>query len=254
MDGKPIVLIPEKKLNLSQNELNHDERVFYDIIFKRAQMKFNAYVKAGTVMKNYSSVLVMLLRLRQATCHPQLVTTYSQELAEITEKNRSADLKNAEKLLDKMPEDIVQRLLNDLEEENDRKECSVCLNPIIQGSLNMECGHQFCGGGCVKSLLDMDEDCPLCRGPMQAKMMVPILKFLERYRPDLVEKEIEEIKLQQKETDEDLALLRKSDFVSSTKTDKLLEICLDVRKSNPTDKIVVFSQFGMFLFNSSSVS
>lgn len=39
----------------------------------RQQEKFNRYLKAGTVLKNYASVLVMLLRLRQICSHPALI-------------------------------------------------------------------------------------------------------------------------------------------------------------------------------------
>lgn len=37
------------------------------------QAKFNRYLKAGTVLKNYASVLVLLLRLRQLCSHPALI-------------------------------------------------------------------------------------------------------------------------------------------------------------------------------------
>lgn len=41
---------------------------------QRTQAKFNKFLKAGTVLKNYAHVLVLLLRLRQLACHPSLIT------------------------------------------------------------------------------------------------------------------------------------------------------------------------------------
>jgi hypothetical protein len=66
LDGEPLVTLPEKNITLDGHSFSTDEQEFYDILFKRAKMKFNKFVKAGTVMKNYSSILTLLLRLRQA--------------------------------------------------------------------------------------------------------------------------------------------------------------------------------------------
>lgn len=39
----------------------------------KTQATFNRYLRAGTVLKNYSQVLVLLLRLRQICSHPNLI-------------------------------------------------------------------------------------------------------------------------------------------------------------------------------------
>ena len=39
----------------------------------RSQAAFNRYLRAGTVLKNYHQVLVLLLRLRQVCSHPCLI-------------------------------------------------------------------------------------------------------------------------------------------------------------------------------------
>ncbi len=36
-------------------------------------LQFDSFVRAGTVLKNYATVLELLLRLRQACAHPFLV-------------------------------------------------------------------------------------------------------------------------------------------------------------------------------------
>jgi len=48
------------------------ERDFYKALLERSQTEFNEFVAAGTVMSKWAHVLVLLLRLRQACCHPFL--------------------------------------------------------------------------------------------------------------------------------------------------------------------------------------
>jgi hypothetical protein len=64
-------------------------------------------VEAGTVMKNYSSILVLLLRLRQSCLHPDL-TKYEMnpEEAGRRKEERQASAKA-------MPESVVHRILHD---------------------------------------------------------------------------------------------------------------------------------------------
>ena len=38
-----------------------------------AQAMFGAYVQSGTVLNNYAHIFDLLIRLRQAVCHPYLV-------------------------------------------------------------------------------------------------------------------------------------------------------------------------------------
>ena len=66
LDGKPLIVLPEREVNLDWKPLSAQEYEFYQALEKKAQLRFNAYVRAGTVMKNYTHILVLLLRLRQA--------------------------------------------------------------------------------------------------------------------------------------------------------------------------------------------
>jgi SNF2 family DNA or RNA helicase len=61
------------KTEVTQNCLfSEDEQKFYKELETKSQVTFNKYFRAGTIGKNYSHVLVLLLRLRQAYCHPHL--------------------------------------------------------------------------------------------------------------------------------------------------------------------------------------
>jgi hypothetical protein len=70
LDGKPILTLPERIVDIEKSMFSTDEWEFYKAVEKRTRIQFNLYLKAGTVMKNYANVLVLLLRLRQACDHP----------------------------------------------------------------------------------------------------------------------------------------------------------------------------------------
>jgi hypothetical protein len=46
-------------------ELSTDERQLYKAVEDRARVEINRYLREGVVMKNYSCILAMLVRLRQ---------------------------------------------------------------------------------------------------------------------------------------------------------------------------------------------
>jgi hypothetical protein len=48
LDGKPLIRLPEKFVHLDKQTFSKDEQDFYDVLFKRAQGKFNEFVKAKT--------------------------------------------------------------------------------------------------------------------------------------------------------------------------------------------------------------
>lgn len=56
VDGKPILNLPARNVEIVHAPFSHDESTFYHALENRIRERFNAYVKAGTVMKNYSNV------------------------------------------------------------------------------------------------------------------------------------------------------------------------------------------------------
>lgn len=77
LDGKPILVLPGRTIEVVACGFDADERAFYDALEQKSALTFNKvshnavklmqYLKSGTVMANYTSVLTMLLRLRQGT-------------------------------------------------------------------------------------------------------------------------------------------------------------------------------------------
>jgi SNF2 family DNA or RNA helicase len=56
VDGKPILDLPDRNVLKMSTPFSDDERAFYNALEQRTRERFNAYVRAGTVMKNYSNV------------------------------------------------------------------------------------------------------------------------------------------------------------------------------------------------------
>ena len=78
IDGKPIINLPPKTEEIQHVVFNDEEQAFYNALESKTQIQFNKYLRAGTVGKNYSNVLVLLLRLRQACCHPHLIMDFDE--------------------------------------------------------------------------------------------------------------------------------------------------------------------------------
>ncbi|EIW72382.1 hypothetical protein TREMEDRAFT_70705 [Tremella mesenterica DSM 1558] len=74
IDGKPILNLPGRTVEVVACPFDSEERAFYEALEKQTALSFNKFLRSGTVMANFTSVLTMLLRLRQACNHPALVT------------------------------------------------------------------------------------------------------------------------------------------------------------------------------------
>lgn len=103
VNGQRLVRLPEKKVYVEQVELSQQEREEYELACnegrstigrwrRRVTSESNKwkkflfwsenvnvcahsyrYVSEGTVLRNYADVLVILMRLRQHCCHPDLL-------------------------------------------------------------------------------------------------------------------------------------------------------------------------------------
>lgn len=132
IDGKPILQLPEKIVETTHAAFSRDELNFYQALEGRAQLTFNKYLKAGSVGRNYSNMLVLLLRLRQACCHPHLIKDFAID----TGANSEMDLKaNAEAF----GPDVVARL-RDIE----AFDCPVCIDAAENPQIFFPCGHAVC--------------------------------------------------------------------------------------------------------------
>ncbi|GAA5866871.1 hypothetical protein JCM3774_004583 [Rhodotorula dairenensis] len=211
LDGRELITLPAKIITMHELEFSPEEREIYEMVETKAQQKFNKFLKAGTVMRNYSHILVLLLRLRQLCIHPALLIDAEQTLAK-KEEMKQASKEDAKRAKTEVGADFVQSVKKKLLEaavdrieaehrggEVAEDECAICVESYEQnenGAVVTRCGHIFCMG-CVEDYLqgaapqDHDEEgaearckenqrpCPMCRKPISREEVY----HLEAFQP-----------------------------------------------------------------------
>ncbi|KAG0044007.1 hypothetical protein BGZ83_010778 [Gryganskiella cystojenkinii] len=255
VDGKPILQLPERNVQKVETPFSADERAFYEALETRTRERFNAYVKAGTVMKNYSNILVLLLRLRQACCHPHLIKDFDKATEVDAPEDKRA---HVDTLLDNLLEDIRRRLL---ERGMEAVECPICMDVGEESVILSGCGHIYCRA-CITAYLQQHEEagkCPECRGKTRVEDLIPVADFNERFNPAPIAEAALDPKGKGKAVDNgdgdfddgklptmDVAVPEELDeWISSSKIDRMIDVVQDVIRKR--EKVIVFSQFTSLL-------
>ncbi|KAF9731067.1 hypothetical protein PMIN06_011442 [Paraphaeosphaeria minitans] len=188
IDGKPIVNLPPKTVNIRPVEFSDAEHELYKAIETKSQIQFNRYLKKGQVTNNYANILVLLLRLRQICCHPHLANDLGVQVS--TEGISEVDLKSRAKSLDK---DVVRRL----KDNGGAFECPICYESDINPTIIIPCGHHTCGE-CFQKLIDPSRaiqegnenstpKCPHCRGTLTSEKITDYRHFCKVFCPEKYE-------------------------------------------------------------------
>ncbi|KAG8951777.1 DNA helicase rad5 [Tulasnella sp. 419] len=120
-------------------------------------------------------------------------------------------------------------------EELENEECPLCLDKMQDPVLIPDCHHSGCKECIVEHLQNQEEKgqegfCPVCqRKPVDERSLIEVV-----FRPS-------------DRGGQPSAVLRKNDFLSSTKLDALKQHLTRLRQKDPTFKAIVFSQFTGFL-------
>ncbi|KAF2662474.1 hypothetical protein K491DRAFT_585050 [Lophiostoma macrostomum CBS 122681] len=184
IDGEEICKIPPKHTHHDSVEFTDDEHELYKAIEGKTQLRFNKYLKAGTVTKNYAYILVLLLRLRQACCHPHLIKDLGVQVS--TEGIAEVDLLERAKLLE---QDAVGRI-----KAADGFECGICMDAVVNPTIFIPCGHDCCGE-CFQKLVDPAKairegnehngpSCHICRGPLTSDKITDYRHFCKVFSPE----------------------------------------------------------------------
>jgi SNF2 family DNA or RNA helicase len=187
IDGKPIIQLPPKTEYVDHVVFSEDQEKYYRDLEKDSQVKFSKYLKNGSVGKHYSVVLVLLLRLRQACCHPHLhITDLDYGSNEVPEDEMI-------KLAKTLGPDVVKRI-----GEIDAFECPICYEPVENPSIMLPCGHDTCAECLVRLTGNAEQQnlqagvednrtrCPECRGPVNAKEVITYEIFKQVFLPEEV--------------------------------------------------------------------
>ncbi|XP_018490935.1 ATP-dependent helicase rhp16-like [Raphanus sativus] len=202
--------LPPRVITLRRDALDIKESDYYESLYKDIKAQFNTYVEAGTLMKNYTNVFVLLIRLRQAADHPYLVV-YSQ--------SRGADAN-----------------LND--EHKMEHECGLCHQPA-EDNVVTSCGHEFCKACLIDFSASLGSfSCPTC-------LELPTMDWTT----DADTEQQAESKTTPKgfRASSILNLIKLDDFQTSTKIEALREEIRFMVERDGSAKAIVFSQFISFL-------
>lgn len=271
--GKPMVPLPKKTINIEYLEFSPEEQDIYDAIYNDSQVKFSYYCQAGQVGRNYASIFQLLTRLRQICCHPYLALqskeaskeevsskgmTLEELIAHKNNENTSQSV-SSEETKSSYGLNVLQNMLAEQQNESTRTsedgetsaipdECPICFESV-DAMIVMPCMHMACRP-CVMDYFQKKEDegvageCPVCRhGPI---LQSQLLEFAQQQTP--TEDSGPSNEMVTKQTTSNVRFdIRKAvgGFKPSTKISALIKHLRMNRKEHM--KTVVFSQFTSFL-------
>ncbi|KAH1030345.1 hypothetical protein J1N35_042519 [Gossypium stocksii] len=210
--GNNLVGLPPKTLQTCYVELSVEERELYDQIEGKAKNVIQEFIANDSLVRNYSTVLGMLLRLRQICTSLALLPL---DLRALFPSSNVEDVSNNPELLKKM---VV--MLQDGEDFD----CPICISPPVDVVIT-SCAHIFCRSCILKTLQRMKPCCPLCRQPLsQSDLFSSPPKSSEADHTEI-----------------------SSRNPTSSKVSALLSLLRESRDQKPATKSVVFSQFRTML-------
>ncbi|KIJ64280.1 hypothetical protein HYDPIDRAFT_175635 [Hydnomerulius pinastri MD-312] len=158
LDGKPILQLPTKNIDLVMLDFSADERELYDQFEKRSHIQINRFIKNRTLLKKYV-LLVMILRLRQLCGHPNLILSHAGEYEDPSllmsddkdkERGRALKIMGAAWVASVKKRFMTRALANDMfvfSDEADEPDviCPVCKDMYMNDSGRvLVCGHELC--------------------------------------------------------------------------------------------------------------
>ena len=186
IDGQPILQLPPKVIEKVHVVFDEKENEVYSQLDTKTQSQINRLLDAGTLGRHYSHVLVLLLRLRQACCHPLLMQEFRNEPAP---SDPSVDKIANAKLL---AASVVERIKNNDNDEGGT--CPVCMDSVENATIYIPCGHHVCSECFIRisnyansSPQNLEDDsvikCQNCRGPVDPKKLTDTNSFKRVHDP-----------------------------------------------------------------------
>lgn len=287
IDGQPILQLPPKVIEKVHVVFSETENQLYQGLSTQTQNQVTRMIEEGELGRNYSHVLVLLLRLRQACCHPLLMQGFNNELPTTIE---GVDLVANAKLLSTT---VVSRIKNN--EGEDDGTCPICMDTVENAVIYIPCGHSVCSE-CFARISDplvlaRDDTsgmikCQNCRGRVDPLKITDVTSFKKAHETGSTTESVaaaaedtEQSTGSDSEDDDSdtetdgsgtrrkklsLAELRKEGlknirakkrylrrlektWIPSAKTEKAMEILQSVEDRGRNEKTIIFSQFTSLL-------
>ncbi|KAJ5082973.1 hypothetical protein N7532_012016 [Penicillium argentinense] len=187
IDGQPILQLPPKVIEKVHVVFSEKEKAVYSELDAKTQRQITRYLDAGTLGKNYGHVLVLLLRLRQACCHPHLLEGFNDEnLATVA----GVDLVANAKLLDRAA--ITRMTANLKAGDGELEACEICMDSAGNSVIYIPCAHYACSE-CYARISDPAVlaresttgfvKCQSCRGQVDPNKVTDLNSFKKAHYP-----------------------------------------------------------------------
>ena len=185
INGEPIITLGPRTTEVCHAEFDEDQRGYYSATEKGYQIQFNKYLKAGSVNKNYTNVLVLLLRLRQLCCHPHLIQDF-----DVGEGRNDISPDELLKIArEGLAQDVIERII-----ERGIGECPICMDAVNNARIFTPCGHSTCSE-CFARISDSSQvvddgadgrsfKCMECRGRVEPSKVTDYNSFKKVYVPE----------------------------------------------------------------------
>ncbi|CDO91802.1 unnamed protein product [Kluyveromyces dobzhanskii CBS 2104] len=249
VDGKPLVSLPPKEVCVEKLQFSTSENRVYQSMLKDAENSVKEGLAKGDLLRNYTNILVHILRLRQVCCHLDLLQKKPEDDLDLEDldgkssQNVSAMLPARSLISPKnsISQDKLNTLSATFREIHGTPtpvntfECAICttegIEPLSAVSIT-ECLHTFCEL-CLTEYIDFQQkknlpvNCPYCREPISEAC---ILKLKEPIEPKT-----------------GYELISFDSHFQSTKIKALLIHLKQIQETIPGEQIIIFSQFSSFL-------
>lgn len=136
--------LPPRLVATRRDLFNEEEMDFYESLFKQIHRKFSSYVAADTVLHNYANIFELLMRMRQAVNHPDLIIKHDKLIAS----------NNKETFV-----------------------CAICSDEA-EDPIQSRCRHVFCREDArefIESAVEGVPECPVCFAPLNIDLSQPML-------------------------------------------------------------------------------
>ncbi|OIS95653.1 PREDICTED: putative SWI/SNF-related matrix-associated actin-dependent regulator of chromatin subfamily A member 3-like 1 [Nicotiana attenuata] len=150
---KALIGLPSKSIETFFVELSGEEREIYDQMESEAKRIVKQYMSSDSSMKNYWTVLSVIVRLRQICIDLALCPS---DLRSLLPSNKIGDVHSNPQLLDKMLSAL---------QDDEGIDCPICIFPPTDSVITC-CGHIFCKSCILKTIKRAKPCCPLCRHPL----------------------------------------------------------------------------------------
>ncbi|ODV85450.1 hypothetical protein CANARDRAFT_198460 [[Candida] arabinofermentans NRRL YB-2248] len=264
IDGKPILELPDKHIVFDHVVMHDAEKRFYEALESSSKMKADKILNAekieGAGRGDYSSILTLLLRMRQACDHRYLVDIGEDKVREFKNETVKDGFHSAVKFSDETKRRIIR-------ERKDGFTCQNCYDMISVDSnvvLLSSCGHAICKD-CVDTFFDDNMEtewngdksarCKVCSVAALQKSSCNLAVFEAAVENNMTWPQVQkhfglnQVALNTKQRNVKIQELIDNDgqgkIAVSAKIDKTLELIDEIEEKHPGEKIIIFSQFTM---------